>query len=88
MLFTNRTVYNLPNIYLTNDLLKWVDNIKYLSVIIDIKLNFNMQLYNVNTKISKCTGIIYRLKTFLPKSILLKLYYSLFYPNLINNIII
>ena len=33
MLFTNRTVHNLPNIYLGNDLLQWVDNIKYLGVI-------------------------------------------------------
>ena len=88
MLFANRTIHNLPDIYLGNDLLQWVDNIKYLGVIIDNKLNFNMQLNSINAKISKCTGIIYRLKTFLPKSILLNLYYSLFYPYLIHNIII
>ena len=64
MLFTNRTVHNLPNIYLGNDLLQWEDNIKYLGVIIESKLNFNMQLYNFNAKILKCTGIIYTLKHF------------------------
>ena len=88
MLFTNRIVHNLPSVYLENDLLQWTNNIKYLGVIIDNKLNFNLQLHHIHNKISKSSGIIYRLKTFLPKSLLLKIYNSLFYPYLIQNIII
>ena len=62
MLFTNKIVYNLPDIYFGNDLLQWTESIKYLGFIVDSKLNFNQQLHNVSSKISKSSGIIYRLK--------------------------
>ena len=88
MLFTNRTVQNLPNTYLGADLLEWVDSIKYLGVIIDNRLSFNLQINSINKKLSRSNGILYRLKSFLPKSLLLKLYYSFFYPYLVQNIII
>lgn len=88
MLFTNKPIYILPDIYFQNDILTWVDNIKYLGVVIDSKLNFNLQLDMIRNKVSRGTGIIYSLRSYLPQSLLVKLYHGLIYPYLTQNIII
>ena len=88
MLFTNKIVYNMINIYFGNDLLQWTESIKYIGFISDIKLNFNQQMHDVSSKISKYSGIMYRLKNFLQKSMLLKIYNNLFHPYLIQSIVI
>ena len=88
MLFTNKKIEYLPDVYFCGDLLKWVDKIKYLGVVIDNKLCFNFHLNSVKDKISRSNGIIYRLKSSLPSSLLLNLYNSLLYPHLVQNIIV
>ena len=88
MLFTNKPIYFLPDIYFENDTLKWIDSIKYLGVLIDSKLNFNLHLNLVRSRISRGTGIIYRLQSYFPRSLLMKLYYSLIYSYLTQNIVI
>ena len=88
MLFTNKVVHNFPDVYFNNDLLQWVNHIKYLGLIIDNKINFNLQINYIHSKISRGCGIIYRLKSFFPRSLLLKLYFTLIYPYLTQNIII
>ena len=78
MLFSFRKLNaNLPNVMFNNASLKWVDNIKYLGLILDNKLNFGLQINKIENEISRSKGIIYRLSGFCSRNVLLKLYYSL-----------
>ena len=89
MLFSNRQVnYQLPNIYYNGTILNWVESTKYLGVVIDYKLNFNLHLDKIEKQASRGQGIIYRLSNFCCKSILVKIYYSLVYSYLSHNILI
>ena len=88
MLFSRKTIYILPNVYFHNDTLKWIDQIKYLGVTIDNKLSFTTHLNSIKNKISRGTGIIYSLIVYFLQSILLKLYFSITYPYLTQNIIL
>ena len=55
---------------------------KYLGVVINDTLSFSTHISNISSKISKTIGIMYRIRSFVPESALLKLYYSLIYPYL------
>ena len=54
-----------------------VDNIKYLGVILDSKLNWHHQILYLCTKLSKVAGVIYKLRNQLPKRTLILIYNSL-----------
>ena len=56
---------------------------KYLGVLIDSKLNYNFQIKAVELKLSRAVGIITKLKYFLPRNVLLQLYYALVHPHLL-----
>ena len=64
------------------------DNIIYLGIEIDSKLNFKIHISKVQSKISKGVGILYKLNKLLPTRILITLYYALIFPHLIYGIII
>ena len=55
---------------------------KFLGVEIDNKLRFNYHINNVCDKLSKTTGILYKLKEYVPTSVMIKLYNALAYPYL------
>ena len=57
--------------------------IKYLGVLIDAKLTFKQHISAVSKKISRTIGLIYKLRHYVSKKILVLLYYSLIYPFLI-----
>ena len=65
-----------------------VKSIKYLGLTIDNKLNFNNHIQDVCNQLSKYNGIIYSLSKFVPRFILINIYYSLVYPQIIQNIVI
>ena len=88
MLITPRRIPVLPNIYFNGESLTWTQSIKYLGIIIDHRLNFNLQVNEVCKKLSRLRGVFYSLSNFLPKNVLVNLYYSLVYPTLTQNIII
>ena len=73
--------------YFCNEKLEWVDKYKYLGTVIDSGLNFNEQRKEVCNKISRGVGIIYRMKDYLPRNVMLYIYYSLIYSHLIQSII-
>ena len=52
----------------------------YLGVKLDHNLKFNSHCRHVSNKISKSTGILYKLSNYLPKNTLASIYYSLIYP--------
>ena len=59
-----------------------VDNVRYLSHVIDDKLNWQNHISNVNPKVSKVIVTIKRCSSFLPCSCLLTIYYSFIFPYL------
>lgn len=61
-------------------LVKFEGTTKYLGVFIDSALNFRVQIDAIVAKLSKTAGVLHRIKHFVPKDILLRLYYSLAYP--------
>ena len=88
MLVTPKSVPELPVIRFGNVEIEWVKSIKYLGLTIDNKLNFNNHIQDVCNQLSKYNGIIYSLSKFVPRFILINIYYSLVYPQIIQNIVI
>ena len=70
------------NIKIDNIAISRVETTKFLGIIIDEKLKWQYHISYVALKLAKSLGILYRLKTKLPKSCLLTVYYSLIYPHL------
>ena len=64
------------------------NNIKYLGIEIDSKLNFKTHISKVQSKISKGVGILYTLNKLLPTRTLITLHYALIFPHLMYGIII
>ena len=64
------------NIKINEENLKQETYSKYLGVLIDEKLNWKQHINQLNTKISKSIGILYKLRHLVPKSTLVTLYNS------------
>ena len=54
--------------------------IKYLGILIDKNLTWKLHINVVSLKISKTVGLLAKLRHFVPRQILLKIYQSLIYP--------
>ena len=68
---------------LNNASINRVFSFKFLGVVVDLNLKFKDHVLNVAKKISKFIPLIYRMRKYLNKALLMKLYFSLIYPNLI-----
>ena len=89
MLFSSsKLLVPLPDIFFNNNKLRWVNEIKYLGTIIDNRLSFNMQINKIENQISRGNGVIYRLNNFCSKDVLIKLYNTLIYSYISQNILI
>ena len=64
------------------------DQIKYLGITIDSKLNFEEHISIVAKKISRSLGVMCKLRNVLPPKALLVLYYSMIHPHLLYGITI
>ena len=88
MMFTPRHTRILPDVLFNGTKVEWVNEFKYLGVIIDNNLNFSSHTREINKKLCKMQGVIYSLSSLLPKKALLTIYYSLVYSLLSQNIVI
>ena len=71
-------------ITLNNSILSTGENVKYLGINIDPHLNFFLShITSIESKISRSIELMYKLKPFLPKSALLKIYYAINHRNLL-----
>ena len=70
----NKLKLNLCNIEENN-------YVKYLGIYIDKNLNWATHIQHINSKISKNSGILFRLCHFLTLNTLKQIYYSLIYPH-------
>ena len=74
--------YSLNPVKIGHDSLDIVTSCRYLGVQIDNKLTFNDHIKLVTGKISKSTGILYKIKHLLPLKVRLDYYYAFIYPYL------
>ena len=79
MEFTNREL-TLPELKINNFKISKQSHGKFLGVIIDSELKFNLHISYISNKVSKSVGILHRLKSYLPVSNLKTLYFAFVYP--------
>ena len=81
--FQNRSINHVfPNLLLNNEQLTHVHSTKFLGVRIDENLNWKIHINEICLKLSKLTGILYRVRHNLTEEAKMSIYYTLFYPHL------
>ena len=88
MMFNSRPTQNLPDLIFNNAAIEWVEEFKYLGLVITNKLNYSRHINKVTLNISRLTGIFSNLRTIVPLHIMFKLYFALVFPHLINHVVI
>ena len=81
-IFSNNDFTGHPSILIRNSKLNFVNSTKFLGITIDNKLDYSLHMQTVCNKLSKSIGIIRKLSSFLPNSVIKQLYLSLVYPHL------
>ena len=71
----NKTMETQPTLYINNDMIKYVNEIKYLGVFIDDKLNFKKHTSYINGKISHIS-ILYKIRNLIPINNLRQYYFA------------
>ena len=75
MLFSNKiTPLELADIYMNNIKIEYASSTRFLGVIIDDKLKFNLHINAITKKISKSIGVLYKLRQYVPNTTLLSVY--------------
>ena len=87
LIISNRTKEDL-SIHLDNNELTCVKTCKFLGIHLDDKLSFENHVKFVISKISRHTGILYRIRDKLPMKARLDYYYGLIYPYLSYNVVV
>ena len=65
------------NLMINNEKLTQKDATKYLGVQIDYRLNWKPQIEHIMTSLTKASGVMYRLKKYVTRDILRKVYHAL-----------
>ena len=63
-------------------------SVRYLGILLDSNLKFDKHVEYVCRKVARCTGIFYKLRSYVQPKTILVLYYSLVYPFIIYCILI
>ena len=78
MLFSNvLKPVDIADVHMNNIKIDYVESIRFLGVLIDDKLKFNVHINEIAVKISKNIGILYKLRQYVPNSTLLAVYRSI-----------
>ena len=85
--FTNLNSPTL-NLFYNHHRIDVVRTVKYLGIILDNQLLFKQHIKMLESKLSRYVGIIFKLKSFLPKYILSKIYYAFIHSYLNYGLII
>ena len=71
-----------PSIYFNNNSIESVSSQKHLRMILDTKLNFQVQIKNILTKVNKTIGLLRKLQNILLRESLLTIFKSFVRPHL------
>ena len=78
MLFSNKiTPLELADIYMNNIKIEYASSTRFLGVIIDDKLKFNLHINAITKKISKSIGVLYKLRQYVSNTTLLSVYHCI-----------
>ena len=88
MFFNSRPKPVLEAIMFGNEVIDWVDEFKYLGLVLNSKMSFSNHIERVCTRISQYIGVFYNLNRILPSDILLLLYHAFILPHLVLHIVI
>jgi len=70
------------NIQMGSVMLQRVNNVKYLGVMLDESITWSDQMSYLSKKLSRCAGIFSKLRYYVNKEVLIKIYHSLFNSHL------
>ena len=79
----NKPIKDHITIKINNKAIVEKECIKYLGVLIDSTLSWNHHISNVSKKVSRSLGVMYKLRTFVPLSVMKSVYHSLIYSDII-----
>ena len=82
MIFSSRQSESQSVVVMRNLKIKRVEVAKFLGTLVDCKLSFKPQIDVICSKLSKASGVMYRLRGMVPRNVLLKVYYAIFFPHL------
>ena len=88
MMFSSRPTQNLPELVFCREVIEWIDEFKYLGLTITNKLSFSRHINRISMNISRITGLFTNLRSLVPVEIMMKIFYALAYPHLINHVIV
>ena len=88
MIITNRIYDSNLNFKFQSDTILPTSHCKFLGVILDNKLTFRNHIDSILTKISRHSGILYKIRNNLPFSTRLNYYFAFIYPYLSYNVIV
>ena len=78
MLFSNiLKPVDIADVYMKNIKIEYASSARFLGVIIDDKLKFNLHINEVANKVSKNADVLYKLRNFEPNNTLLTVYRSI-----------
>ena len=83
----NKTSTNFV-VKLDDTFIKAENCVKYLDILTDSHLNFRFHLEEIENKLSKSLGILYKLKPILPQNPLFKSYYSMVHSHLLYGLVV
>lgn len=73
---------NIDSVKITDTPIHKTSTTKFLGITLDSNLTWKTHINNISTKIAKNIGVINKLKSLLPRRILLSLYYTMIFPYL------
>ena len=88
MFFNSRPKPQLDVIRFGNEVIEWVEEFKYLGLILNSKMSFSSHINVICTRVSQYIGVFYNLNKILPKEVLILLYYAFILPHLTLHIVI
>ena len=62
--------------------------VKYLGILIDSQLTFKFHIEELNKKVSRAIGVLYKLRPYVNSKILTNVYYAFIYPFLLYGIVV
>ena len=79
----NMTIYdNCPQLKINDTVIKEVDEIKFLGILLDKKLSFELHVNYLCKKLCCCIGSLKHMRNFIPEKLKINLYHTLFESHL------
>ena len=88
MFFNSRPKPNLEALSFGGEIIEWVNEFKYLGLVINNRMSYSSHIDRICTKVSQYIGVFFNLNKILPKHVLMLLYHSFILPHLTLHIVL